>query len=344
MLGLEGNGWIGSPPSLRKGTMKVLHIVATPRAASSNTLRLANAFMTALMDEAPDCSVDTLDLFADDLPKVAGGNIDAKYTLMTGAPIGVEHSESWAQIERLIERFLAADAYVISVPMWNLSIPYALKYFIDAVVQPGYLFRYNEMGVPEGMVLGRKMIVITSRGGDYSTNSPFHAYDFMEPYLRAIFGFVGVYDIEFVYAQPVDIQRFRDAAIKQGMTEAVNAARRLATGTPKLEQERLPDALIPQVVLESTAEPHSVMVAAGRVVFEEGADSDFIYMIDDGTVEVFRSTADGEEVLATLQRGQYFGELGVLLGAPRAAGIRTKTDATFTACGPEEFRRMILPR
>jgi putative ABC transport system ATP-binding protein len=128
------------------------------------------------------------------------------------------------------------------------------------------------------------------------------------------------------------------------MTEAVNAARRLATGTPKVEPEQLPDGLIPQVVLEITAEPHSVTAAAGRVVFEEGADSDFIYVIDDGTVEVFRSTADGEEVLATLQKGQYFGELGVLLGAPRAASIRAKTDAIFTAYGPEEFRRIVLPR
>jgi CRP-like cAMP-binding protein len=79
------------------------------------------------------------------------------------------------------------------------------------------------------------------------------------------------------------------------------------------------------------------------VVFEEGTVSDFIYVITDGTVEVYRSTGTGEEILATLQKGQYFGELGVLLGAPRAASIRALTDASFTAYGPEEFRQFILP-
>lgn len=223
--------------------------MATPRATSSNTLRVANAFFTALMEEQSDCSVETLDLFADDLPKVAGDNIQAKYTLLMGAPIDPRHLESWAQIELLIERFLAADVYVISVPMWNFSIPYALKYFIDAIVQPGYLFRYNELGVPEGMVFGKKMIVITSRGADYSTNSPLHNYDFMEPYLRGIFGFVGVSDIEFVYAQPVDIHQFRDAAIHQATTDAVIAARRLAIGAHEVEPVQLPEVLIPQVAL-----------------------------------------------------------------------------------------------
>ncbi len=63
--------------------------------------------------------------------------------------------------------------------------PYALKYYIDAIVQPGYLYRYNEQGIPEGLVKGKKMIVVTSRGGDYSENSPLHSLDFVEPYLRA---------------------------------------------------------------------------------------------------------------------------------------------------------------
>ncbi|CAN5357331.1 hypothetical protein BH24ACT7_BH24ACT7_16210 [soil metagenome] len=256
--------------------MKVLHIVATPRAASSNTLRLTNAFFATLAEEAPDWSVETLDLFADDLPKVAGGNIEAKYTLMMGAPIDAAHAESWAQIEALIERFLASDVYVISVPMWNFSIPYAMKYLIDAIVQPGYLFRYNEMGAAEGMVHGKRMIVITSRGADYSTNSPFHAYDFMEPYLRAIFGFVGVYDIEFVYAQPVDIQQFRDAAIQQGTTDAVNAARALVAVAPQVEPEEVPEGLRPQVILPTTADLQSSTSLSGQVVLEAGADSDFI--------------------------------------------------------------------
>jgi FMN-dependent NADH-azoreductase len=225
--------------------MKVLHIVATPRGSASNTMEVAGSFFQALNDLTPESSIDTLDLFADDLPNVAGSNIEAKYTLMTGTPLDPRLSESWAQIEALIERFLAAEVHVLSVPMWNFSIPYTLKYFIDAVVQPGYLFRYNELGVPEGLVHDKKMVVLTSRGADYSVDSPFHTYDFMEPYLRAIFGFVGIYDIQFVYAQPTDIHQFREAAMERAISDARDAAFRLVTGVSEAPAEQILEEPLP---------------------------------------------------------------------------------------------------
>ena len=238
--------------------MRVLHIVATPRTISSRTLQVSGEFFRILLDAAPDISVETLDLYADDLPNVAGTNIEAKYTLLMGAPIDPEHAESWAQIERLIDRFLAAEVVVMSVPMWNLSIPYALKYFIDAIVQPGYLFRYDENGVPEGLVHDKRMVVITSRGGDYSAGSPQHAFDFMEPYIRAIFGFVGMYDIEFVYAQPVDVQMFREDAMQRALVDAGDAARRLLEPRVHITVEALPDGLIPPVIPSDVIAPEVV--------------------------------------------------------------------------------------
>ena len=111
--------------------------------------------------------------------------------------------DAWKEVERQIERFVDADGYLISTPMWNFSIPFVLKHYIDVIVQPKYLFRYTEKG-PEGLVKGKRMVVITSRGGDYGPDSPFRAYDHQEPYLRTIFGFVGVTDITFVNAQPMD--------------------------------------------------------------------------------------------------------------------------------------------
>lgn len=231
--GREGLRSLTEGPTLG-GILKVLHIVATPRAGFSNTLKVSDAFFGELAAIVPEAEIETLDLFADDLPNVAGTNMEAKYTVWMGAPIDPGHTESWAQIEALIERFLAADVFVISAPMWNFSIPYTLKYFIDAVVQPGYLFRYNEMGMAEGLVHDKKMIVITTRGADYSVGSPFHAYDSMESYLRTIFGFVGILDIEFVDAQPVDIPQLREAAMAKGLADATEAARRLVNAAPAL--------------------------------------------------------------------------------------------------------------
>jgi FMN-dependent NADH-azoreductase len=208
--------------------MKLLHIIATPRERESNTMRVATAFLESLHAAYADLSVDTLDLFTQDLPAVAGDNIETKYTLMTSQPIDKRHKESWQQIELLIEHFLSADIYLISSPMWNFSIPYALKYYIDSVIQPGYLYKYNELGQPIGLVHGKKMICATSRGGDYSEKSPFHAYDFQEPYLRAIFGFVGITDMYFINAQPMDITpELRESAI----AAAIEEARSLATNS-----------------------------------------------------------------------------------------------------------------
>jgi len=199
--------------------VRLLHIVATPRSLSSNTARVSTALLEALHDKHDDLTVHTLDLFTANMPAVAGTNIESKYKLMTGQDLDEPAANSWRQIEATIAQFLEADAYLLTTPMWNFSIPYALKYYIDAIVQPGYLFRYNEMGMPEGLVNGKAMICVTSRGGDYSSG-PLQAYDFVENYLRTIFGFVGLTDIHFFNVQPMDISlEARHAAHKAAIAD-----------------------------------------------------------------------------------------------------------------------------
>lgn len=199
--------------------MHLLHIIATPRGLASNTARVSTALLEALMEKYDDLTVRTLDLFNADLPSVAGKNIESKYMLMTGQALDDTSKSSWQQIEKNIEQFLDADVYLLTVPMWNFGIPYALKYYIDAIVQPGYLFRYNELGQPEGLVKGKKMLCVTSRGGDYS-NGYMQSFDFVENYLRTIFGFVGITDIHFFNVQPMDVSiDLRKAAHKKAIGE-----------------------------------------------------------------------------------------------------------------------------
>ncbi len=199
-------------------TRRVLHIVATPRGLASNTGRISSVLLEALLERHDDLNVTTLDLFSADLPAVAGVNIKSKYALMTGQPLDEPARNSWREIEKTIEGFLAADLYLLTVPMWNFAIPYALKYYIDAIVQPGYLFRYNEFGQPEGMVEGRQMVCVTSRGGDY-TQEPLASFDFVESYLRTIFGFVGITDIKFFNVQPTDSEEHRRAAFRTAIAD-----------------------------------------------------------------------------------------------------------------------------
>jgi FMN-dependent NADH-azoreductase len=200
-------------------TTQLLHVIATPRGLASNTGRVSAALIEDLHQRHRDLAVTTLDLFRADLPAVAGSNIESKYALMTGQQIADSARDSWHEIERTIEQFLAADIYVLTVPMWNFSIPYALKYYIDAIVQPGYLFKYDESGQPVGLVTGRKMICVTSRGGDYSV-APMAALDHMVGYLRTIFGFVGITDLTFFNAQPMDQDLgLRNAAVRSTIEE-----------------------------------------------------------------------------------------------------------------------------
>lgn len=184
-------------------TKRLLHIVATPRGLASHTGRISGVLLEELHAKHHDLEVHTLDLFSADLPAVAGVNIKTKYALMTGQPVDEAARGSWRSIERTIEEFLAADVYLLTVPMWNFGVPYALKYYIDAIVQPGYLFQYDERGVPSGLVKGKKLVCVTSRGADYT--GPLAPFDFLESYLRAIFGFVGIADQTFFNAQPMDV-------------------------------------------------------------------------------------------------------------------------------------------
>lgn len=237
--------------------MKLLHIVASPRGEKSNTMRISTAFLDSLRSHQQDVVVETVDLYHHDLPAIAGDNIEAKYTLMVGQPISKDHAESWAQIERAITHFLSADAYLVSTPMWNLHVPYALKYYIDCIVQPGYLFRYNEVGQAVPLVHGRKMICVTSRGGDYSPGTAMNAYDFQEPYLRAIFGFIGITDIGFVSAQPMDITPdLRESAVRAAMEQAAALGSRTDWLAPTAERPQPnPMGLKPQPITQETAAP-----------------------------------------------------------------------------------------
>lgn len=104
--------------------------------------------------------------------------------------------------DELMKELLEADTYVIGAPMYNFSIPAILKAYIDAIVRPGLTFTF-EGGKPQGLLKDKKVIVVTASGGDYS-QQPMKSMDFIEPYLRTIFGFIGVTDITFVKAHGND--------------------------------------------------------------------------------------------------------------------------------------------
>jgi FMN-dependent NADH-azoreductase len=227
----------------RRGT-RLLHVIATPRGLASNTARVSSCLLEALRDEDDTLEITTLDLFRADLPSVAGKNIESKYRLMTGQDIDDDALDSWSQIEKTIDQFLAADVYLFTVPMWNLGIPYALKYYIDAIVQPGYLFRYTPDGQVEGLVKDKTMLLVVSSGSDYTT--PYMAsFNFVETYLRAIFGFTGLTDVHVFHANGMDMG---PELKKAGQRAAIAEAREFARSGAWLPPSRRLPALLADAI------------------------------------------------------------------------------------------------
>ncbi|MDQ7997321.1 MAG: FMN-dependent NADH-azoreductase [Luteibacter sp.] len=168
--------------------MKLLHIDASALGAHSVSRGLTSAIVAEFVANHPDVEVTYRDVHAEPLPHWA-------------LPAGEDDPQA-AEGARVMEEFLAADVVVIGAPMYNFSISSSLKAWIDRITVAGKTFRYTATG-PEGLAGGKRVIVASSRGGIYSAGSPAAAMDFQEPYLKALFGFLGVTDLEFVRAEGV---------------------------------------------------------------------------------------------------------------------------------------------
>jgi FMN-dependent NADH-azoreductase len=132
-------------------------------------------------------------------------HLDSETFVAMGADAS-QHShlqkEAVALSDELIAELEAADTIVLAVPMYNFSIPSTLKAWIDHVARRGRTFRYTEKG-PEGLLANKKVFVLVSRGGVYSKGSPAAPFDFQEPYLRTVLGFLGLTDVTFVHFEGV---------------------------------------------------------------------------------------------------------------------------------------------
>lgn len=184
---------------------RLLHIIATPREGDSRTLQVSESFLEAFQKSHPEFLIDELNLCKETLPSLSQKAVSGKYVLLEGKDLFGSLKEIWGEVLQHIDRFKTADFYLISTPMWNFSIPYMLKQYIDLIVQPKYLFQYKEGGKVEGLVQGKKMVVITSRGGAYLGEDK--ASDHEIPYLKTIFEFIGFTEIEFIVAEPMDMGR-----------------------------------------------------------------------------------------------------------------------------------------
>ena len=194
--------------------MNLLHVDSSILGGNSVSRQLSAAVVEHLAAIIPGLTVQHEDLAATPLQHLSLAHLAAAQgtTPESGALVA-----DLAHGQKALDAFLAADIAVVGAPMYNFSIPSQLKAWIDRISVAGKTFRYSEKG-PEGLAGGKKVIIVSARGGFYGEGAPAAALDHQESYLRAVFGFFGITDISIIRADGVNIgpeQRARaiDAAL-----------------------------------------------------------------------------------------------------------------------------------
>lgn len=174
--------------------MKILQINSSARAEGSHSTRLANTLVERLRATSPEATLIVRDLGRTPHPMLDEAALQALFSPADQRT--PEHAARVALDDALIAEIQAADVVVLGVPMYNFGVPAQLKNWIDAISRVQVTFRYTDKG-PEGLLTGKKVYVALTRGGLYR-NTP---NDSQTPYLKTFFGFLGMSDVRFVYAE-----------------------------------------------------------------------------------------------------------------------------------------------
>ncbi|MDQ1387014.1 MAG: FMN-dependent NADH-azoreductase [Acidobacteriaceae bacterium] len=214
--------------------MKLLQIDSSAR-RNSVSRQLTEKFVHAWKKQNPQGHVIKRDLATTTLPLITDEWTLAAHSDPAHLTPGQRQTLSIS--ETLIEELLAADTIVIGAPMYNLTVSAPLKAWIDQIVRVGRTVLYSAAGT-EGVLKGKKVVVLTSRGGAFRPGTPTAQYDHQEPYLRHILGFIGLTDVTFIHAEnqkPGDLaEPARNAAIAE-----IQLAAALTKGTPPAQDSPL---------------------------------------------------------------------------------------------------------
>jgi FMN-dependent NADH-azoreductase len=192
------------------GVARLLQIHCSIKQEHSISRRLSDYFVAEWTRKHPDTEIESLDLITNPLPHFDATNLGG---LMSPPDTHTQAMKSaMALSERLITQIERADVLAIGCPMYNFTIPSQLKAWIDHITIAGRTFRYTGPGRAEGLLVGKKIYVIAVRGGEYS-EGPARAFDFQEPLLRHLLGFLGLTDVHCVRVERMQLDPAQIPAI-----------------------------------------------------------------------------------------------------------------------------------
>jgi FMN-dependent NADH-azoreductase len=177
--------------------LTLLHVDSSPLYGRSVSRELTAAFVTQWKASHPDGRVVVRDLSTTAMPPVNAEWVGAAYT--PGEARTPQQKELLSLSDSLLAELEQADEYVFGVPMHNFGVPSVLKLWIDQIARVGRTFSYAD-GTPKGLIIGKKSTFIIATGGIYDAKTQMASFNFVEPYLRSVFGFLGVTDATFLTA------------------------------------------------------------------------------------------------------------------------------------------------
>lgn len=196
---------------------KILHIISSPRGAASYSIKLGNAIIDKIQLAYADSTVKEVSLVDERFPHLEEVHLNAFFTPASNRTpenlIALKHSDE------AIAEIMDADIIVLGVPLYNFSIPSNLKAWIDHISRAGVTFKYDENG-PEGLIKNKKLYIAFSAGGIY-TEGPMASYDTATPYLKSVFGFLGLTDVTVVRVEGTSIPGIQDNALAKGIDSIV---------------------------------------------------------------------------------------------------------------------------
>jgi len=201
--------------------MKLLHIDSSILGGNSASRQVSAAIVDQLAKATPGLDVAYRDLAAAPLPHLSGELFAARQGAVWESPA---IQKDIAASQAVLDEFLSADIVVIGAPMYNFGIPSQLKAWIDRIAVAGKTFRYGATG-PEGLAGGKRVVVAISRGGLYGPGTQVAAFEHVESYLRAVFGFIGVTDLQIVVAEGLAMGPEKHTEAMQGALRTVSQLR-----------------------------------------------------------------------------------------------------------------------
>ncbi len=204
----------------------LLHLNAHPGPTRSATLRIADAFVARYRETHPADTVTTLDLYREGVPYLTATHLSAMAKQGRTA-LNEAETAAWAEIDARLTPLCAADKYLVTAPMWNFGVPAILKAYIDLVVQAGYTFRFTGPGASLGLLAGRPLAIVSTRGGNYDV-PPLSRYEMCVRYLEHIFGFMGVEVTAVIIAEGMALvaPHEREEIVQEAIIHAERAAER----------------------------------------------------------------------------------------------------------------------